>query len=213
MSLWLARHGRPLLEPGICYGALDIAADPAMTLAAGQRLSAALPPGMAVQVSPLVRCQQLAQCLRTLRSDLHFQTDARLREMDFGCWEGVAWSDIPRAAIDTWSADFAQHCFGGRESANMVLARVASAFDALSPGRDALWITHGGVAQAVTLLAQGLREVRHAQDWPLSRLEYGRWMVFDGGGRAAALSTATPGWTGFEPPGVPVPTDPARPRR
>jgi alpha-ribazole phosphatase len=90
----------------------------------------------------------------------------------------VAWADIPRAAVDAWTADFAQHRFGGKESANEVLARVASAWDALQAASGTLWITHSGVAQAATLLHKGIRHIARAEDWPVSRLQYGQWMTF-----------------------------------
>lgn len=176
MTLWLARHARPLIASGICYGALDMDADPDLNLLAAQSLAAELPCGIAVQVSPLKRCQQLAAALLALRSDLQFTTDARLSEMDFGDWEGVAWADIPRAAVDAWSADFAHHRFGGRESANEVLARVAAAWDERQS--QSLWIAHAGVAQGAALLHQGVRQVTQASDWPVSSLKYGEWMVF-----------------------------------
>jgi alpha-ribazole phosphatase len=129
-----------------------------------------------VQVSPLNRCQQLAQALQSERNDLQYVTDLRLREMDFGIWEGVAWSDIPRAAIDTWTIDFAEHRFGGKESANEVLTRVANAWDALHPVHDTLWIAHAGIAQAATLLHHGIRHIGRAEDWPLAKLPYGGWV-------------------------------------
>jgi alpha-ribazole phosphatase len=178
VTLWLARHAQALVAPGICYGALDLEADPELTRAAAWALAQALPPGVVVQASPLRRCQQLAQALHALRDDLPFSTDTRLREMDFGRWEGVAWADIPRAAVDAWTADFAQHRFGGKESANEVLARVASAWDALQAASGTLWITHSGVAQAATLLHKGIRHIARAEDWPVSRLQYGQWMTF-----------------------------------
>lgn len=177
MTLWLARHARPLVAPGTCYGMLDLAADTALTQAAALALARELPPGTAVQVSPLRRCQQLAQALQTLRPELDFRTDARLREMDFGHWEGVLWSDIPRAAVDAWTADFARHRFGGKESANEVLARVALAWDELQAAGDTLWIAHSGVAQAAALLQQGVRHIAHAKDWPLPQLSCGAWQI------------------------------------
>ena len=90
--LWLVRHAKPLLPPGLCYGALDMQADAALTQAAAQRLAAVLPKDVPVQVlaSPLRRCVQLAECLHGLRPDLPFATDVRLQEMDFGSWEGRA---------------------------------------------------------------------------------------------------------------------------
>jgi alpha-ribazole phosphatase len=90
----------------------------------------------------------------------------------------VAWADIPRAAVDIWTADFATHRFGGNESANEVLARVAGAWDELQTTDETLWITHSGVAQAATLLQQGIRQIEHAKDWPVSTLPYGGWLMF-----------------------------------
>lgn len=179
MSLWLIRHARPLVAAGVCYGALDLAADAELTCAAAQALACELPQGVSVQVSPLRRCQQLAEALQSLRSDLVFANDERLREMDFGAWEGVAWSDIPRTAVDAWSEDFARHRFGGRESANEVLQRVAMAWDAQQArATDAAWISHAGVMQAALLLQQGVRRIERAQDWPIASLAYGAWLRF-----------------------------------
>jgi alpha-ribazole phosphatase len=180
MTLWVVRHARPLVAPGTCYGALDLPADSALTQEAAQALSLQLPAGCRVLVSPLQRCQQLAQALADLRPDLDFSTDERLREMDFGSWEGVAWSDIPRVAVDAWTADFANHRFGGVESANEVLARVAQVWDALHAqtpaASNAAWICHSGVMQAVRVLQQGVRRVECAQDWPVASLDYGQWV-------------------------------------
>jgi hypothetical protein len=101
---------------GDCLGATQHAA---------QGLAAELPEKAELWVSPLQRCELLAQSLRGLRPDLPCKTDARLVEMNFGHWEGVAWADIPRTALDAWTADFGNHRFGGVESANAVLSRVA----------------------------------------------------------------------------------------
>ncbi len=178
MTLWLVRHAQPLIANGICYGALDMDADPGATQVAAQALALELPHGLDVRVSPLRRCQQLALSLGELRADLRFDTDPRLREMDFGHWEGVAWADIPRAVIDAWTIDFATHRFGGQESANEVLSRVAGAWDELSFAGDTLWITHSGVAQVATLLHQGIRHIAQAKEWPTSNLKYGAWKKF-----------------------------------
>jgi alpha-ribazole phosphatase len=178
MTLWLARHARPLIESRICYGALDIAADVELTQAAAQALARELPQNTAVRVSPLQRCQQLADTLLIMRTDLDFSTDPRLREMDFGTWEGVPWSDIPRSAVEAWTADFATHRFGGKESAKEVLARVAMAWDERPLAGDTLWIAHAGVAQAATLLNQGIRHIEQAKDWPVISLQYGAYLHF-----------------------------------
>ena len=174
MTLWLVRHARPLVAPGICYGALDIPADTDATAQAAQALAAALPQGLPVYTSPLQRCEQLAQSLCGLRPDLVCKTDARLAEMDFGIWEGVGWAQIPRAALDAWTADFGAHRFGGVESANAVMQRVGAAWRALQ-AQDAVWITHAGVARAAMLISQGVSAVHAADQWPRQAPDWGQW--------------------------------------
>ena len=125
--LWLVRHAAPLVPPGTCYGALDVPADTAATQIAAMRLAAALPSFAAVFHSPLQRCEQLAMTIQGLRPDLASKRDARLRELDFGAWEGQPWSAIAKSAIDAWTAAFATHAPGGGESLALMLERVASA--------------------------------------------------------------------------------------
>ena len=176
MALWIVRHARPLIAAGICYGVMDVQADAAETEQAARALAAALPMGAVLRVSLLTRCQQMARALCALRTDLQARTDPRLREMDFGCWEGVAWDAIPRAALQAWTDDFGKHRFGGAESSNEVLARVARVWDEDQGEHDTVWITHAGVARAAHLLADGVRVLRRADQWPLEAPGYGQWL-------------------------------------
>jgi len=43
---------------------------------------------------------------------------------------------------------------------------------------NVVWIAHSGVAQAATLLARGVREVKEAGEWPTLSLKYGEWLTF-----------------------------------
>ena len=176
MKLWLVRHAQPLMAPGICYGATDIAADAQATLQAAQELAHTLPLGLALVSSPLQRCERLAHCLRGLRPDLAYKTDARLVEMDFGCWEGQRWDAIPEADYARWMADFGGHRFGGQESAQEFMQRVSAVWDETRrQGLDTVWITHAGVIRSATLLAQGVRQVEHATQWPREAPAFGCW--------------------------------------
>jgi alpha-ribazole phosphatase len=177
MQLWLARHATPRIAPGTCYGALDMQAEPAHTLQCARALAATLPAGVQVHHSPQRRCRQLAQALGTLRPDLCARADARLREMDFGSWEGQPWEAIPGQALRTWTDDFWEHRPGGGESVRELLARVGQAWDALQG--DTLWITHAGVIRATLLVACGRRTVREAADWPREAPGFGGWCVID----------------------------------
>ncbi len=192
-QLWLVRHALPLVAPGVCYGRLDVAADPAHTQACAQRLAQALPQRAHVAYSTLQRCELLAKYLQALRPDLAYEPEARLCELDFGQWEGRAWSDIGAAVLDRWVQDFATHHPGGGESLAEMLARVAHTLQqarerARTTGQSQLWITHAGVARCVAWLqAQGyahdhtLDNMRlpHAHEWPQRALAWGEWQRID----------------------------------
>ena len=176
MKLWLVRHARPLVAAGVCYGASDLVADAGHTQASAAQLAPLLPPGLMLWTSPLQRCLALAEALQTRRPDLRLRSDARLAEMDFGCWEGVRWDDIPRPAYDEWTARFGATRFGGRESVNELLQRVAAArAEAQALGQDAVWVTHAGVLRAMALLAQGLTTLDQAPQWPREVAGWGEW--------------------------------------
>lgn len=185
MRLWLLRHAQVLAAPGLCYGASDFPADPEATRAAAQAAAALLPYALPVWVSGLVRAHQLADALRALRPDLGPpRCDVRLNEMDFGHWEGQAWADIPRTALDTWTIDFAHHRFGGIENTHMVLQRVAAAMEDVQKTAGAngaaLWVTHAGVIRSVMyLVSYGRRALPTSEAWPDLALRFGECAMVD----------------------------------
>lgn len=181
MTLWLARHARPLIRPGVCYGQLDVAADEAATASSAAQLAALLPHDIRVFTSPLQRCAQLAQALQQQRPYLLVETDARLQEMNFGDWEGRAWANIPADELRAWTDDFAHFQPGGHgENVTTFMARVAQAFDAVDRTKPTtLWITHAGVIRAVDLLLRGVRHLDHAAQWPTAAPDYGQWQTRD----------------------------------
>ncbi len=170
MKLWLLRHAAVDLPAGLCYGASDVPAHAALTLQAAQTAAAVLPLGLPVWVSALGRAQALAAALQQLRPDLGTPTtDPRLNEMDFGQWERQAWDAVPRSAFDAWLADFAHHRFGGAESTQQVIDRVAQALHAVraTGASEALWVTHAGVIRAVQFLADhGPGPIASVKQWP-----------------------------------------------
>ena len=176
MNLWLVRHAQPLIESGVCYGQLDMPADAKAAQLCAEQLAAVLPKGIHIICSPLQRCELLAPVLIELRSDFTYITDVRLQEMDFGQWEGQPWAAIPQAELQAWTDDFANYRAGqSGESVTQFMARVAAAFDALSPTQDTLWITHAGVIRAATLIASGVRSITQADQWPSDAPAYGQW--------------------------------------
>ena len=152
-----------------------MAAEPGATCASAKLLAGQLPPGARVLSSPRQRCAQLAQALRALRPDLVHSLDLRLVEMDFGSWEGWRWDAIPKYAIDRWNAHFAAHRFGGRESVQELMDRVAGAWrDTAAGGQPTVWITHAGVIRAALLLSRGITAVAHSHQWPRESPGFGQ---------------------------------------
>ena len=181
MKLWLVRHAQPLVDAGVCYGRLDVAADPAATRASAQALAQALPLHAALHTSPLQRCEHLAHTLCTLRPDLASKTDDRLAEMDFGSWEGQRWDALGAHALDAWTQDFAHYRPGAGENLHSMLARVDAArreaLKALEQGRPVAWITHAGVTRCVAWLSSHGSELPLSHQWPLEAPGWGDWVM------------------------------------
>lgn len=150
MRLLLVRHPRPEVDPGLCYGRSDVAAEGAELL----RVRATLPAGLPTWSSPLQRCASLARALNP--PQLRF--DARLAEMDFGAWELRSWDDIPRIEVDAWAADLLHYRPGGGESVLDVARRVAAFLsDLYKEGHaEALVVCHAGTIRLLRALHTGL---------------------------------------------------------
>ena len=154
MILLLVRHTAVSGIDGLCYGRTEVAlADSFPAEAAAVR--AALPPlPWTLHASPAGRCRRLADSFGP-----PVAIDARLRELDFGGWDGRAWDDLPRPALDRWCDDFVSTCPPGGESFSELAAR-AEAFVADLARGDAsatvVAVTHAGVIRALLAPRRGL---------------------------------------------------------
>jgi alpha-ribazole phosphatase len=182
MKLWLVRHARPLVAPGVCYGALDVPADDAATRSCAAQLASTLPiqdsGPVSMSSSPLQRCELLTHYLCGLRPDLIPIFDPDLAEMDFGSWEGRRWDAIGEAAVARWTGQFATHRPGGGESVQEFMLRIEAALSRLQ-GDKAVWITHAGVIRAATLIAGGMRMLASADQWPVDGPDYGETVLLE----------------------------------
>jgi alpha-ribazole phosphatase len=162
--LWLIRHARPLIEPGICYGSLDVRADEAAALQLATELVRELPQGITLMHSPLQRCEQTIEYLCAQNADFSYKRDQRIAEMHFGAWEGQRWDDIVRSELDAWTDDFAHYRCGSNEGqvgecVHELLQRVAQALMESAQYAQLAWLTHAGVIRVVDwLLAQEARK-------------------------------------------------------
>ncbi|MBN2760169.1 MAG: alpha-ribazole phosphatase family protein [Rhodobacteraceae bacterium] len=166
MGMILLRHTRPDAPEGLCYGRLDL--PPAACFAAhAAALANDLPPITRIVTSPLQRCKLLAQAIAAARN-LPVVTDLRLREMDFGAWEGRLWSDLPRAELDAWAADLLHARPHGGESVAQLRDRALTALRAHA-GQKVLVVTHHGVIKCARQLTEG------DSAWQ-STLNFGGWL-------------------------------------
>ena len=152
MKVALVRHPPPAIAAGTCYGRLDVPlrVEAAATVpAVAARLAAE---GFArAWSSPARRCAVVADAL-----GLPVRLDARLRELDFGVWEGLAWAAVPRAALDAWAADPLGFAPPGGESGAALLARVQAVLaDLRAAGEDCVVVSHGGPLKLFGALLRG----------------------------------------------------------
>jgi alpha-ribazole phosphatase len=154
VKLVLVRHPQPDVAPGLCYGASDVSIrDDDLAQVHAALAAQGLPGDLPVHASPLRRSARLADRLAPGRVTL----DARLAEMDFGAWEGRAWSAIPRADVDAWTADLLRYRPGGAENV-LDVARRVQAFLADLHRQDmpaALVVCHAGTIRLLTALYDG----------------------------------------------------------
>ncbi|RBI83899.1 hypothetical protein DRV85_14730 [Rhodosalinus halophilus] len=150
MALTLLRHTTPEVAPGTCYGRTDLALAPSFEAEAAEVI-ARLPEVAHVVSSPLTRCVRLAERIAGVRG-LRARIEPLWTEMDFGRWEGVPWSALPRDELDAWAADFYHARPHGGESVAELQARVAEALARL-PAEPVLVVTHMGTIKAALHLA------------------------------------------------------------
>lgn len=159
MILWLIRHPPVAAPPGLCYGRLAVPLrEPAAAVV--DRMTERLPTLAALRTSPAARCRAVAERLGR-QLGLAPVEDARWQELDFGAWEGRAWSSLPRAEIDRWAEDHWNLAPPGGETYRALFERVAEAVAALGDGGDVAVVSHAGPIRAALAVCLG---------WPPHRL-------------------------------------------
>ncbi|HEX5365032.1 MAG TPA: alpha-ribazole phosphatase [Gallionella sp.] len=153
-TLYLIRHTKPRIAPGICYGQLDIEVAESFAEEANEVLNW-LPPVDLVFTSPLLRARRLAD---HLARHCELRSDARLMEKHFGAWEGKSWDDIPRQEIDAWAADVMGYAPDGGESAQQLMQRAQALLHDIAqlPQRQIALVAHGGSIRALLALAANI---------------------------------------------------------
>lgn len=160
--LYLVRHPPTLAGKDVCIGRTDVGVaghEFDLTLSA---LLPVLPTNAHLYSSPRQRCTGLGDRIATHLGHVHYCVDERLAEMDFGAWEGLAWSQIAHAEVNAWAADTAFYRPGNGENVFDLVQRVHAAIqDMRTLERDCLVVCHAGTIRAAKALMEAT-ELEHA---------------------------------------------------
>ena len=156
MRLYIIRHTPVDVPSGTCYGSSDVAlsADWPEHL---DKIRCKLPLDKITEhnlyASPLTRCATLANELGPAPT-----FDHRLKEMDYGEWEGTSWADLDPAQRNAWVADFEGYRTPHGESLGDVYTRATPCIEEIAEHthETAFVVTHGALIRCLIAYGMGL---------------------------------------------------------
>ena len=147
MNIFLIRHTKVAVNPGICYGQSDVdLADSFLTEAEPIKTQISQINFDKIFSSPLSRCKRLSEYL--FNSEIIY--DSRLMELNFGEWELQKWDKIKHPVIESWMTDFVNTPCPDGESFIELHNRVKTFLADLKKEKlnNVSIITHGGVIRS-----------------------------------------------------------------
>lgn len=137
--------------------------------------------------SPMLRTRQTADTM-----GLTYETDANLREISFGRWEGLAFDEINASdpeLVDRWAEYADDFAFPEGESVGGFNARVRefAARVADEPAQRVVVVTHGGVIRTLICHFLGL-DLRSYLLFEVKRASVSKLAIHDGRGVLTLLN-------------------------
>lgn len=164
LELWLVRHGESVWNR---EGRVQGRSDPPLS-ALGRRQAERLAPRLAAAHFSAAYSSGILRASETARlalPSLQAEPDARLRELDFGAWEGRRWREVAqtdRAALDAWFLEpYTSHPPAG-ETYEALSTRVWEWRISLPEAGRVVAFTHGGPIRS---LLYKLTSAPFAQSW------------------------------------------------
>lgn len=154
IDLLTIRHA-PVDVEGLCYGQTNVP-----TLLTADEVVARIETRVHEHAplhlwsSDALRCAEPAALL-SARLGVRHTVDARLRELSYGDWEGMAWAELPRLEVEAWKASILTASPPGGETFVRLAARVGEWWATLQPGAHVL-LAHAGVMHALDVVAAGM---------------------------------------------------------
>ncbi len=170
MNLYLIRHTKVNYPKALCYGQSDVDVTDSFIEEAKQVQKALI--GLQfdeIWSSPLIRCQKLAEYLFL---DLQINYDDRLKELNFGDWEGKAWAEIyDQPGGEAWMNDYVNMRCPNGESFNDQITRIKDFHEDKEhhfSGKNIALIAHGGTIRSFYCHLKGMKPqeaFNHAFDY------------------------------------------------
>jgi broad specificity phosphatase PhoE len=151
----LIRHGQAIDVAGRCIGHTDVALSEEGA-AAIRHMAANVSRQRQTRLvsSDLQRASESARII-SLATGCHLEIDARLREMNFGAWDGRTWDEILRddsERLGAWMERWTEIAAPAGESAHHLLLRAAHWLDELAAqerhGDQIVVVSHAGWIRA-----------------------------------------------------------------
>ncbi|MCG8698688.1 MAG: alpha-ribazole phosphatase [Bacteroidales bacterium] len=158
MLITALRHTKVNVPQGMCYGHSDVdVADSFMEEVQQIKGGLAEMEHSTIFCSPLQRCRKLADALFP---KVDKRIDERLKELNFGKWEGMTWSEIEQTEeANNWFEDYINRPCPEGESFIDLIVRVQLFLDELAKKSldNVLIITHFGVIRAMLSIVQNIK--------------------------------------------------------
>lgn len=141
--------------------------------------------------SDLIRAQRSMELLTTQP----FVIDDRLRELNFGDWEGMSWNSVHQQQpelLNTWSSDWVNNRPPSGETFKDLAIRCSSWLEeqSLNDGLNTLVAAHGGSIRALLCLALEL-PLSSAMQFNIDHASVTKLDLSDTGNRCAYVNRAT----------------------
>ncbi len=143
MEIHLIRHIEPRFDKGICYGQLDVPLPNNYKEIHTKIIKGLINDYDAVFSSPLNRCKLLAEQISG-----NVIVDDRLKELNFGDWEGVKWGEINRNELNHWMKNYVEVAPPNGESLRDIVSRLSGFISDLKGYSKILIVTHAGIIRS-----------------------------------------------------------------
>ena len=192
--LLLARHGQTAWNVQCRYmGQLDIPLD-----STGQHQAALLGRKLAgetlaaIYTSDLLRARETASAIVSYHN-CPLINEPRLREMDFGAWQGMTYPEIQKTDklnLEAWEADRLKNAPPGGETLCQFSSRIEAVYREIIQAHSeetVLMVAHGGLLKILVCLVLGLPPGRYWQI-QLSTASLSEIWVYPEGGSLGLLN-------------------------